>query len=152
MPDFPPQIETVANRLKNHNLKVTQQRLEVLKQIYSLPTHQTAEDIYRLVAQNNPHISLSTVYRTLETLVELKELKRVNVNGFLNYYDTRLDPHHHIVCQSCGIVYDLNINFNCIHSCTSPEIRERFHFSGFCVTFFAQCKTCAGQNKLTTPN
>ena len=99
----------VIEKLKIKGLKCTPQRLDIINGIIRVPGHCTVETIYEQAKSKDPGISASTVYRTLETLVEIGELKIVNVSRYKNYYDTKLDSHHHIVCIKCGKIEDVKV-------------------------------------------
>lgn len=98
--------------IKDKGLKVTHQRLAVLKAIASCPKeHLTAEEIFELVKVDCPEIGLATVYRTIQLLNELHLIDRVNFDdGFVRYeMGSALEGglrhrHHHLICIKCGKV------------------------------------------------
>ena len=50
-------------------------------------------------------VGLASVYRVLDTLVELGLVQRVDVgDGRVRYEPMRADHHHHLVCDECGKV------------------------------------------------
>ena len=50
-------------------------------------------------------VGLASVYRVLDTLVELGLIQRVDVgDGIVRYEPMRADHHHHLVCDGCGKV------------------------------------------------
>ncbi len=86
----------------------TVQRRAVLDAVRLLGAiHPTASDIFIQVRQVAPTLSLATVYRALDALVEQKEIGRDFV-GNVARYDVSATPHHHIVCRHCGSVSDMN--------------------------------------------
>ena len=67
--------------LKEKGLKVTRQRLVVLEVLAENDTkHLTAEEIYESVKVENPDIGLATVYRTVQLLLELELIDRINLD------------------------------------------------------------------------
>lgn len=97
--------------LKEKGLKVTSQRLVVLEALGSNPErHLTAEEIYEIVKVDNPEIGLATVYRTVQLLLELELIERINLDdGYVRYEigDMEEAPHHrhhHLICLKCGKV------------------------------------------------
>ena len=95
--------------LKKKGLKVTRQRLVVLEVLAENPQkHLTAEEIYERVKAENPDIGLATVYRTVQLLLELELIERINLDdGFVRYEigDTQgreHHRHHHLICLRCG--------------------------------------------------
>ena len=79
--------EGFKNLLKEKGLKMTRQRLVVLEALADCPQqHLTAEEIYERVKAANPDIGLATVYRTVQLLVELDLIERINLDvGFVSY-------------------------------------------------------------------
>lgn len=98
--------------LREKGLKVTTQRLAVLTVLSQKPdSHLTAEEIYDLVKVSNPEIGLATVYRTIQMLLELKIIDRINLDdGYVRYElghvyeDEDSHHHHHLICIKCGRV------------------------------------------------
>lgn len=103
--------EYVKNLLRNKGLKVTSQRLLVLKIMAEHPgEHLTAEKIYDLVRVSCPEMGLATVYRTVQLLSDLHLIDKVSFDDGIARYelgeegsDTR-HHHHHAICLECGKV------------------------------------------------
>lgn len=99
--------------LKKKGLKVTNQRMLVLETMAGRPgEHLTAEEIYDLVRVQYPEIGLATVYRTIQVLLDLNIIDKINFDdGFTRYElamqedDDSKHHHHHAICKSCGKVY-----------------------------------------------
>jgi len=70
-------IERFENACRDRKLKITQQRLEVFRELARYPGHPTADDIYGRVRRRLKTISLDTVYRTIGTFE-----KHVLISGF----------------------------------------------------------------------
>ncbi|MBC8136322.1 MAG: transcriptional repressor [Fibrella sp.] len=102
----------IAGILSPHNetpkrTRNTIQRRAVLQAVRVLgATHPTAADIFAEVRQIAPGLSLATVYRALDALVEQQQIGRGFVANVARY-DVSASPHHHIVCQQCGSVADM---------------------------------------------
>lgn len=101
--------EDFKKLLKEKGLKVTRQRLVVLEVLAENPQeHLTTEEIYERVKVGNPDIGLATVYRTVQLLLELELIERINLDdGFVRYEigDTQgreHHRHHHLICLRCG--------------------------------------------------
>ncbi|MBE5834091.1 MAG: transcriptional repressor [Butyrivibrio sp.] len=106
--------EQFKKLLKEKGLKVTNQRILVLQALTgSGDTHLTAEQIYELVRADFPDIGLATVYRTIQVLLELDLIDRVNFDDGIERYElarTKADGskhhHHHMICLNCGKVFE----------------------------------------------
>lgn len=88
--------------------RITRQRKAVLEVVRSAHNHPDAAWIYQQVRQLVPRISLGTVYRTLDALVEEGQLVPLTRSGQAIRYEPNLDGHLHMVCQSCGELIDLH--------------------------------------------
>lgn len=93
--------------LKQVNLKATPQRLCVLK-ILDKHTHPTIDELYLEIKKDYPSISLATVYKNLNTLIDEKLVVEVNTPNQKAKYDIYEQPHIHVVCSVCGMVEDVN--------------------------------------------
>ncbi|ANE33787.1 Fur family transcriptional regulator [Campylobacter hyointestinalis] len=93
--------------LKQANLKATPQRLCVLK-LLDKHTHPTIEELYSEIKKDYPSISLATVYKNLNTLIDEKLVIEVNTPNQKAKYDIYEVPHIHVVCSNCGSVTDVS--------------------------------------------
>lgn len=91
--------------LKTKELKATPQRISVLKELQK-KKHPTIEHLYEALRQENPSISLATVYKNISTLKEKGVVIEVNIADGKMRYDICSKPHIHLVCQKCGIIQD----------------------------------------------
>ena len=102
-------LAAFAERCRKGGLAVTPQRIAIIKALLSSAEHPRADAVYETVRREHPHISLATVHRTLETLCEIGEARKVTTLHDSARYDGNLDPHHHVVCVKCRRVRDIEI-------------------------------------------
>jgi Fe2+ or Zn2+ uptake regulation protein len=93
--------------LHDRGMRVTPQRVVVHRALRELDRHVTADELLDAVTDRLPSVSLPTIYATLELLEKLGMVRRVQRAG-TSLFDPRTDPHHHLVCASCGSVEDLD--------------------------------------------
>src|ERR1017187_10489243 len=94
-------VETAA-LLRRHRVRVTAQRLAVLRAMSSRP-HSTADDIYEVVRSEIGSISHQAVYDALGTLTGKGLLRRIQPAGSPARFEDRVgDNHHHLICRTCG--------------------------------------------------
>jgi len=87
---------------------MTPQRLMIVAAIEGSDNHITAEEVYGQVVQKYPNVNISTVYRTLDTLEEMRLVTKTDLGGGrVSYHPADKGKHHHLVCQGCGNVIDL---------------------------------------------
>jgi Fur family peroxide stress response transcriptional regulator len=100
-------VEAMKQALRQEGLRLTHQRLEIVKEIAGTDEHPDVECIYRGVRTRVPTVSLDTVYRTLGTLAERGLISRVVATAGPARYDANTRRHHHFVCTRCGKVRDV---------------------------------------------
>jgi Fur family ferric uptake transcriptional regulator len=67
----------------------------------------SAQEIFDRLRTARRPVGIASVYRTLETLADLRLVKRVDAgDGIARYEPARPDGdhHHHLVCRDCGKV------------------------------------------------
>ncbi|ACP34212.1 ferric-uptake regulator [Sulfolobus islandicus L.S.2.15] len=100
----------LANLLRQRNLKVTPQRIAILKLIMR-GGHYSGEQIYEELKKTEPSISLSTVYNTLETLKESGILNSFEVNG-ITWFEINRKPHVNVFCTDSNRIIDLDVEMD----------------------------------------
>ena len=103
-------MEKYVKLLKENTLKVTPQRLSILKFLDKNRTHPTVEDIYSALKKNHPSLSKTTVYNSLETLKNHGIIQALTICGSEFRYDIRYDSHHHFLCKKCGEIIDIDLS------------------------------------------
>ncbi len=87
--------------------RMTRQRAIILEELRKVNTHPTADEIYTLVRNRLPRISLGTVYRNLEFLTERGEILKIDAPGNTKRYDGDISWHQHVRCVRCGKIGDI---------------------------------------------
>jgi len=87
--------------LKDRGLKATPQRISVLK-ILDRHMHPTIDELYEKICEENPSVSLATVYKNLNMLKDEGLVVEVNMPNQKVRYDIFSHPHIHVVCECCG--------------------------------------------------
>jgi Fur family transcriptional regulator, peroxide stress response regulator len=98
--------EEISTRLLEKGLKVTPQRMAVLEAIMELHNHPTAENVVDHIRKTHPHISVGTVYRILDALVENALIKKVTTERDIMRYDACLEKHHHLYASGTDRIED----------------------------------------------
>ncbi|NBC84013.1 MAG: transcriptional repressor [Bacteroidetes bacterium] len=100
--------EQISEKIKSKDLKVTPQRMAVLKAVYELNNHPTADNIIEYVRKENPNVAMGTIYKVLDTLIENKLVKKVRTDNGVMRYDGIMENHHHLYCVECDLIEDYN--------------------------------------------
>ena len=90
-------------------LKHSRQRDMIKAFLMGRKDHPTADFVYMNVRQENPNISLGTVYRNLTLLADIGEIQRLRLGDGVDHFDADTSPHYHFVCTQCGSVLDLEM-------------------------------------------
>lgn len=99
-----------ARELRQSGRRFTPQRLRIAAALRHAGGHRSAEEICEVVRRQDPHaaIPLSTVYRTLSTLKEMRLVSELDAGdrAAFEWMDAER-PHHHLRCRECGAEIDL---------------------------------------------
>ena len=91
-------------------VKHSKQRQSIKEYLMNTKEHPTADMVYTQVRKFYPNISLGTVYRNLNFLVDQGEAIRLTCGDGSERYDGTTSPHYHLVCSGCGRVFDLKMS------------------------------------------
>lgn len=103
----------------------------------------SADDLIRRLHRSNPGIGRATVYRSIEKLVGMKVLDRIDFADGTHYY--RLcgsgTHHHHLACTKCHRVVELDF---CLEESQIATIgrQQSFSIEDHAITLFGRCKEC----------
>lgn len=131
-------------RYKESGLKLTPQRLAILKCLDGNKEHPSADDIFKTVSKKFPTMSFATVYNTLETLRKHGHITELNFDPFKKRFDPNPKPHHHAICVRCQKILDIQNQF----SLKLPKIEsEEFEMIGSHIEFYGICSKCKNTRK-----
>ena len=107
--------------------------------------HPTADALYTSIREEYPNISLGTVYRNLNLLVELGEIQKLTCGDGADHFDADTSPHYHFVCRDCGQVYDLPLKTLDNINQLAQEYADG-HVDSHTIFFYGTCKNCLEKN------
>jgi Fur family transcriptional regulator, peroxide stress response regulator len=114
-----------VSRCRERGVRLTAQRLAVFNALAGDAMHPTADSLYAALRETMPSLSLSTVYRILESLEAEGLVRRVSTVAGIARYDGNVTPHQHLVCRICGRMTDV-----ARQSFSGLRVRG-LHFAGF---------------------
>ena len=119
----------------------TIQKELILNAVRTLKTHVTADEVYEYLLKEYPNISRGTVYRNLNLLSEEGKIKKVNTSDGADIYDFSLHEHYHVRCDSCGKVFDVDMDVlpNLI---SAIKEKHGFEFYEYDIFFKGICPKC----------
>ena len=109
-----------AERLRQAGLRATGTRVAILGALAEDRRHPTAEMVFESLRERLPSLSMSTVYATLESLLERGLVRRIAGNSGRLRVDGTAQDHDHAVCRRCGEVFDIDRNL--IQRPTNPAV------------------------------
>jgi Fe2+ or Zn2+ uptake regulation protein len=122
-------------------LRKTKQRVLIME-IIRRERHLDADEVCRRAREKQPRLSLSTVYRTLQTLKEKGLVEEVHFDEAHHHYETKpANEHHHLVCLGCGRVIEFCYSLAHFIKEDVAEARD-FEITGSEVRMTGYCPTC----------
>ena len=126
-------------------LKYSRQRESIKASLMNRHDHPTADALYASIREEFPNISLGTVYRNLNLLVETGEIKKLTCGDGADHFDADTSPHYHFVCRACKQITDMPMKpLDSINDQAAGQ-------SGNCVDshtiyFYGTCRECLEKN------
>lgn len=129
--------------LAGKGLKNTKTRALVLEILDHAPNPMTVDEIFLLLKKNEPSTNLSTVYRTVDTLVKKEFVNKTTLmdDSRSRYEYNRMEHRHLLVCVSCNRMIPVN-------GCPIDEYasalcsREGFEPAGHRLEIYGVCSNC----------
>jgi len=97
--------------LRQHNLKATPQRLAIADILY-VQGHINIESLYAVMLKKFNSISLATIYKNINIMVENSFIQEVKIPHAKSVYELKKEEHSHLVCNECGEVQDVTIDLD----------------------------------------
>lgn len=135
-------VDELCEVLRERGLKVTPQRRLIFEALRDSGHHPSAEDIYDVVREVMPDMSLATVYHTLNELVAMGELVALDLGEGKSRYDIDTDGHCHLVCLGCRKVMDISRYPGCVE--LAPGESRGFEIERCDIVFYGRCPDCQG--------
>ena len=133
-------VDTVMDRLKDSGMRVTPQRVEVIRLLFKLQ-HPSAEQIYSAMTRSFPNVSQATVYNTLHMLKELKLVRELNYGNRTSQFELAHEGHWHFNCKVCGKIFDMEAEETDLIQNIARK-NETFRNEGCRIELFGTCPEC----------
>ncbi|NCB30946.1 MAG: transcriptional repressor [Clostridia bacterium] len=107
--------------------------------------HPTADMLYAAIREKSPSVSLATVYRNLNQLVDAEQIARISIPGSADRFDPVADGHSHLLCKNCGAVVDIPYDalpdlFAPVQKATGCQVES------YGMVFYGRCPHCCVKN------
>jgi Fur family peroxide stress response transcriptional regulator len=103
-------LPALLRKCRGRGVKLTPQRVAIFECLLESAGHPSAEEIYQNVLGRCPTLSFATVYNTLQTLVEMGEVREVVLHELRRRYDVNTGAHQHAVCRRCRRIVDVHLD------------------------------------------
>ena len=121
--------------------RTSKQRTRVLEILRSTESHPTATWIYERLKPDFPNLSLGTVYRNLNILVEQGMVLELKFGSTFDRYDGKTLPHYHFICETCAAISDVDMEHK-RELDRKVEERNSYKVNYHRLEFYGQCQRC----------
>lgn len=130
--------KTASERLRSAGYRVTRQRLAVYAFLSTNDSHPTVDDIHSGVKRELPKISVATVYKSVESLVDIGLVKPIFLGQAATRFDASTEEHAHFRCIACNQIADVTMK----QAPVSMDPLDRCEILGSTVEFYGFCASC----------
>jgi Fur family peroxide stress response transcriptional regulator len=131
----------LIDALKEHNFRLTPQRVELVRMIAASEGHPSANQFYKKIKLKFPTMSHATVYKTLALLKEMNQVLEIDLREDSHYDGNRPQPHPHLICMKCNKIVDGEVSLD------MESIRNLEEASGYTIlrpqiSLYGLCPDC----------
>lgn len=124
----------------------SKQRDIILEVVSNSCEHPSADMVYQEVKKQIPNISLGTVYRNLNLLVELKKIRKISMPNGSDRFDKTLLKHYHFYCDKCKKVFDIDSsNFKDLNKIVEKKYHNNVYYHD--IVFMGECSNCTNKKE-----
>lgn len=134
--------DSLKRIIRDLGLKVTEQRLVILKSLTEGRAHRTIQEVYESVHRVHAEIGFATVYRFLRDLAEAGIVTEIRMGGQPARYELKPSAHHdHLTCTQCGVIVEF-------HNAEIERLQELvacnngFQLTGHMLELYGLCPKC----------
>lgn len=130
--------------LRESGHKMTPQRMMILTSLRHAAGHLSAAEIFDQVKAAYPYVDISTVYRTLSVLKDMRLISETHMGGGDATFEwVGVERHHHLICRKCNAVRQLDHRYlESLGKQISNDLGFRADIDHFAI--FGLCAICAG--------
>lgn len=125
--------------LKQHKLKVTVQRVSLLKLVDQYE-HIDIDTLFENMKKIFPSISLSTLYKNINAMLENNLLSELKITAMKSKFEITKKPHYHAICRKCGKIEEFYFDIDTIRDNLQKD--SNYHITNTCVIFLGLCQHC----------
>lgn len=131
----------LIERLHNRGFRMTPQRMAILHTLRQAGGHLSPTEVYEKARRDQPGLTETTVYRTLEFLAKNGFALAAHIGGGKLVYELSEENHHHLICKKCGCT--VAVESSALAGLYKQlEAATRFKLDASHVTFLGVCPEC----------
>lgn len=113
----------------------------VFEAVNKLDCHATADEIYSSIVKEHTNISRGTVYRNLNQLAKMGQIRKIEIPGGADVFDHKCYDHYHTKCEKCGKIFDVDMAY-IVDFEKNIKNPHGFQFTGYDIIFKGICPKC----------
>ena len=123
------------------NYRRSKQRERILEILKNTRIHPTAGWIYNKLCQEYFDLSMGTVYRNLNILIEQGLVVKIDFGSTFDRFEANKTPHYHFICEQCGAIRDIDMP---VDSSLDEKVSmlTPFKISNHRIKFYGICDEC----------
>jgi Fur family peroxide stress response transcriptional regulator len=118
--------------LKDNGIKVTPQRVAITETIQE-SGHIDIDGIYRSIIEQFPSLSLATIYKNINSMVERQFIQEVSIPSGKPKFEIVKESHGHLICPTCGSVTDIEVDETVLGGAVKED------FDRFSLSIYREC-------------
>ncbi|WP_319417098.1 transcriptional repressor [Marispirochaeta aestuarii] len=127
---------------KNRRYNRSRQRDRILELLRETGDHPTADWLYTQLKDEFPNLSVGTIYRNLNILLDQGLIKKIDFGSTFDRFEANTAPHYHFICDRCGSIIDLDLP---IDPDLDSRVNDRTPYTALRhkIEFFGLCNRCS---------
>jgi len=147
--DVKQRMDQMVSKLREHDFRITPQRLAILRILAASKGHPSVERVYETVRREFPTTSIATIYKTVHLLKQINEVLEIAIPDGSNRYDgNKPFPHPHIICVRCKKIIDPDLGSLKDITAEAAE-KTGFDILSHRLDFFGICGDCKTEKRIT---
>ena len=123
------------------NYRRSKQRERILEILKNTTIHPTAGWIYNKLSQEFAGLSMGTVYRNLNILIEQGLVVKIDFGSTFDRFEANTTPHYHFICEKCGSIRDIDMPVDTSHNEKAEKLTP-FKITQHRIKFYGLCNKC----------
>jgi len=128
-------VASLSSELMDSGIRPSQQRIKILEYLKANHCHPTVDQIYTALQPEIPTLSRTTVYNTLNEFIKKGLVRAISIEENETRYDIVVQDHGHFKCESCGVIYNFDVNTDQLAAGGLKDFRildRNVYFKGIC--------------------